>query len=91
VPARRGDRRPGDHDQHGGPGARDRPLTAERRPFRRSISLGAATEDKRAEFVSIAGRTPVAEVMAAARRHALDRRTRVMLSDACISALARSA
>jgi 23S rRNA (adenine2503-C2)-methyltransferase len=59
--------------------------TAERRAFRLSISLGAATDDKRAMLVPIAGRTPVAEVMAAARRHALDRRTRVMLSYVCIA------
>lgn len=59
--------------------------TAERRPFRLSISLGAATDAKRAALVPIAARTPVAEVMAAARRHALDRRTRVMLSYVCIS------
>ena len=60
-------------------------FTAERRPFRLSISLGAATDAKRAELVPIAGRTPVSKVMAAARRHALDRRTRVMLSYVCIS------
>src|SRR5262249_43080065 len=36
-------------------------------------------------LVPIAARTPVAEVMAAARRHARDRRTRVMLSYVCIS------
>jgi 23S rRNA (adenine2503-C2)-methyltransferase len=59
--------------------------TAERRAFRLSISLGAATDAKRADLVPIAARTPVAEVMAAARRHALDRRTRVMLSYVCIS------
>jgi 23S rRNA (adenine2503-C2)-methyltransferase len=60
-------------------------FTAERRPFRLSISLGAATDAKRAILVPIAARTPVAEVMAAARRHALDRRTRVMLSYVCIA------
>jgi 23S rRNA (adenine2503-C2)-methyltransferase len=60
-------------------------FTAERRPFRLSISLGAATDEKRAELVPIAGRTPVAEVIAAARQHALDRRARVMLSYVCIS------
>ncbi len=60
-------------------------FTAEQRAFRLSISLGAATDQKRASLVPIAGRTPVAEVMAAARRHALDRRTRVMLSYVCIS------
>jgi 23S rRNA (adenine2503-C2)-methyltransferase len=59
--------------------------TAESRPFRLSISLGAATDAKRALLVPIAGRTPVADVMSAARRHALDRRTRVMLSYVCIS------
>ena len=59
--------------------------TAERRPFRLSISLGAATDEKRALLVPIAGRTGVADVMAAARRHALDRRTRVMLSYVCIA------
>ncbi len=60
-------------------------FTVEGRPFRLSISLGAATDEKRAALVPIAGRTPVAEVMAAARRHALDRRTRVMLAYVCIS------
>jgi 23S rRNA (adenine2503-C2)-methyltransferase len=60
-------------------------FTAERRPFRLSISLGAATDAKRAELVPVAARTPVAEVMAAARRHALDRRARVMLAYVCIS------
>jgi 23S rRNA (adenine2503-C2)-methyltransferase len=60
-------------------------FTAEKRAFRLSISLGAATDEKRAYLVPVAGRTPVAEVMAAARRHALDRRTRVMMSYVCIS------
>jgi len=60
-------------------------FTAEKRRFRLSISLGAATDDKRGYLVPVAGRTPVAEVMAAARRHALDRRERVMLSYVCIS------
>jgi 23S rRNA (adenine2503-C2)-methyltransferase len=60
-------------------------FTAEKRAFRLSISLGAATDEKRAYLVPVAGRTPVAQVMAAARRHALDRRTRVMLSYVCIS------
>jgi 23S rRNA (adenine2503-C2)-methyltransferase len=59
--------------------------TAEARPFRLAISLGAATDEKRAQLVPIAGRTPVAEVMAAARRHALARRERVMLVYVCIS------
>jgi 23S rRNA (adenine2503-C2)-methyltransferase len=60
-------------------------FTDERRAFRLSISLGAATDAKRAYLLPIAGRTPVVEVMAAARRHALDRRTRVMLTYVCIS------
>jgi 23S rRNA (adenine2503-C2)-methyltransferase len=59
--------------------------TAEGHKFRLSISLGAATDAKRARLVPVAARTPVVEVMAAARRHALDRRDRVMLSYVCIS------
>ncbi len=38
--------------------------------FRLAISLGAATDAKRAWLLPLAGRTPVALVMAAARRHA---------------------
>ena len=60
-------------------------FTAEKRRFRLSISLGAATDEKRALLVPVAGRTPIAEVMAAARRHARDRRERVMLAYVCIS------
>ena len=61
--------------------------TDERRPYRLSISLGAATDAKRAELVPIAARTPVAEVMArrASVGTPLERRTRVMLSYVCIS------
>jgi 23S rRNA (adenine2503-C2)-methyltransferase len=59
--------------------------TAEGHRFRLSISLGAATDEKRATLVPIAARSPVAQVMAAARRHAIDRRDRVMLSYVCIS------
>ncbi len=59
--------------------------TNERHPFRLSISLGAATDEKRARLVPVAARTRVADVMAAARRHALARRDRVMLSYVCIS------
>ncbi len=59
--------------------------TAERRPFRLAISLGAPTDAQRAQVVPIAARTPVAEVMAAARRHALARRDRVMIAYVCIS------
>jgi len=60
-------------------------FTAEARPFRLAISLGAATDEKRAGLVPIASRTPIASVMAAARRHALARRERVMLVYVCIS------
>ncbi len=58
--------------------------TDEGHRFRLSISLGAATDAKRARLVPIAARTPVADVMAAARRHALARGERVMLSYVCI-------
>ncbi len=54
-------------------------------PFRLSISLGAATDEKRARLVPVAARTPVSRVMAAARRHALARGDRVNLSYVCIS------
>jgi 23S rRNA (adenine2503-C2)-methyltransferase len=60
-------------------------FTAERHKYRLSISLGAATDEKRARLVPIAARTPVVELMAAARRHAESRNDRVMLSYVCIS------
>lgn len=60
-------------------------FTNEERRYRLAISLGAATDAKRARLVPVASRTPVAEVMAAARRHALARRDRVMLAYVCIS------
>lgn len=59
--------------------------TAEQRRFRLAIGLGAATDSKRAQLVPVAARTPVAQVMAAARRHALARRDRVMLAYVCVS------
>jgi 23S rRNA (adenine2503-C2)-methyltransferase len=59
-------------------------FTHERRRFRLAISLGAATDAKREQLVPLAARTPVAEVMAAARRHSLARRDRVMLAYVCI-------
>lgn len=62
-------------------------FTAEDRRFRLSISLGAATDAKRAKLVPIAARTPVREVMAAARRHAERRGGRVMLSYVCIGGI----
>jgi 23S rRNA (adenine2503-C2)-methyltransferase len=60
-------------------------FTGEGHKFRLAISLGAATDAKRALLVPVAARTPVAAVMAAARRHALARRDRVMLAYVCIS------
>ena len=53
--------------------------------YRLAISLGAATDEKRRLLVPIAARTPVAEVIAAARRYALARRDRVMIAYVCIS------
>lgn len=54
-------------------------------PFRLSISLGAATDEKRTRLVPVAARTPVNRVMAAARRYALSRRDRVNIAYVCIS------
>ena len=59
--------------------------TLEGHRFRLSISLGAASDARRQALVPIASRWTIAEVMAAARRHALDRRDRVMLSYVCIA------
>jgi 23S rRNA (adenine2503-C2)-methyltransferase len=59
--------------------------TDEGHKFRLTISLGAATDAKRARLVPIAARWPLSEVMAAARRHAIARRDRVMLAYVCIS------
>ena len=59
-------------------------FTAENRRFRLAISLGAATDAKRALLVPVAARTPAAVVMAAARRHGVARRDRVMLAYVCI-------
>jgi 23S rRNA (adenine2503-C2)-methyltransferase len=59
--------------------------TTEGHRFRLSISLGAATDAERARLIPVASRWPIAEVMAAARRHALDRGDRVMLAYVCIA------
>lgn len=58
--------------------------TAENRRFRLAISLGAATDEKRARLVPLASRTPVRAVMEAARRHGAATRERVMLAYVCI-------
>ncbi len=60
-------------------------FTSEDRHFRLSISLGAATDEKRELLMPLAARTPVAEIMNAARRYAQSRHGRVMLSYVCIS------
>ena len=59
-------------------------FTAMNLPFRLSISLGAATDEKRARLVPVASRTPVAHVMEAARRYALARQDRVNLAYVCV-------
>ena len=53
-------------------------------PFRLSVSLGAATDEKRALLVPVAARTPVKRIMQAARRHALTRKERINLSYVCV-------
>ncbi|MCL4135799.1 UNVERIFIED_CONTAM: hypothetical protein GTU68_048835 [Idotea baltica] len=59
-------------------------FTEEKRPFRLSISLGAATDAKRQKFVPIAAKTPIKSIIAAARRHSLFTKERIMLSYVCI-------
>jgi 23S rRNA (adenine2503-C2)-methyltransferase len=59
-------------------------FTSENRHFRLSISLGAATDEKRELLMPLAARTPVADIMNAAGLHAQSRRVRVMLSYVCI-------
>jgi 23S rRNA (adenine2503-C2)-methyltransferase len=62
-------------------------FTSENRHFRLSISLGAATDEKRKILMPVAAHTPIAKIMAAARQHAQLRHTRVMLSYVCVSGL----
>jgi 23S rRNA (adenine2503-C2)-methyltransferase len=59
--------------------------TAANFPFRLSISLGAAYDEKRALLVPIAARTPVNDVMQAARSYALRKNTRINLAYVCVS------
>ncbi len=61
-----------------------RRFTKERHRFRLSISLGAATDEKRARLMPVAARHPVAEVVAAAAEYAKERRTRVNIAYVCI-------
>jgi len=60
-------------------------ITSEKSRFRLSVSLGAATDEKRGLLLPVAARTPVAEIMEAVRRHSRVRHARVMLSYVCIS------
>jgi 23S rRNA (adenine2503-C2)-methyltransferase len=59
-------------------------FVSENRRFRLSISLGAATDEKRKLLLPVASQTPVVEIINAARRYGRLRRTRVMLSYVCI-------
>ncbi len=61
--------------------------TEEKRPFRLSISLGSAFDEKRQVIVPVASRTTIKEVIAAASRHAEAINDRVMLAYVCISNL----
>ena len=60
-------------------------FTNENRPFRLSISLGSAFDNKRKKLIPVAARTSVIDLMAAAKRHAIARKDRVMLAYVCIS------
>jgi 23S rRNA (adenine2503-C2)-methyltransferase len=59
-------------------------FTTENHHFRLSISLGAATDEKRQQLMPVAAVTPIADMMEAARRHSFSQHTRVMLSYVCI-------
>lgn len=60
-------------------------FTAERRPYRLSISLGAAFDSKRSKLVPVASKTPIKDIIAAAKRHAESINDRINLSYVCIS------
>jgi 23S rRNA (adenine2503-C2)-methyltransferase len=62
-------------------------FTSEKRYFRLSISLGAATDEKRKILMPVAAGTPIAEIMEAASMHAQSRHERVMLSYVCVSGM----
>ena len=62
-------------------------FTREQRPYRLSISLGAADDATRAQLVPVAARTPLRELIAAARRHQHQRGGRINLSYVCIANL----
>ncbi len=62
-----------------------RRFTSENRPFRLSISLGAATDEKRAKLVPVASRFKIKDLMLAAKEYAESRNDRVNLSYVCIA------
>lgn len=59
-------------------------FTNEDHPFRLSISLGAATDEKRADLLPVASRTKVHDVMMAARKYAIKKNDRVNIAYVCI-------
>jgi 23S rRNA (adenine2503-C2)-methyltransferase len=60
-------------------------FTKEKRPFRLSISLGSAFDEKRRKLVPVASRIPIKKVMEAASSYANSINDRVMLAYVCIS------
>ena len=56
-------------------------------PFRLSISIGAAYDDKRALLVPVASRTPIKNIMQAARSYALKKNTRINIAYVCVSGI----
>jgi len=59
-------------------------FTDEDRPFRLSISLTAATDEKRAQLLPVASRTPLKRLAQSIRRYAEKRGTRVNIAYVCI-------
>jgi 23S rRNA (adenine2503-C2)-methyltransferase len=57
----------------------------EKRPFRLSISIGAAIDEKRKLLVPVAARTPIAELMQYAREYSIQRKERVNLAYVCVA------
>lgn len=64
-----------------------RRFTRENHPFRLSISLGAATDDKRRVLVPVAAHTPIKELMAAGREYALKHNTRLNVAYVCVGGI----
>ena len=57
----------------------------EKRPFRLSISLGAATDEKRKKLVPVASKTSLQDIINAAKKYSAQRKDRINLSYVCIS------